>query len=488
MNIDPLTLTITEAGRALRAKEYTAKELTEAVFSRAKEQNPTLNAYAELFDDAIDSAEHADRMLAEGRGTELTGIPIAIKDNMLVQGKISASGSKILMNHRGVYDSTVVGKLKAVGAVVLGRTNMDEFAMGSSSETCAYGPVKNPHDVTRVPGGSSGGSAAAVASGGALGALGSDTGGSIRQPAALCGVVGLKPTYGAVSRYGLMAMASSLDQIGSFAKTVEDAETLFRAIAGEDPMDSTSVPDKLRTTDYGLRTKKLTIGVPESFIAMDGLDPDVRENFLKTIEKLKDDGHKVQPVELPSLPHALAVYYVLMPAEVSANLARYDGVRYGFSKEAEKLIDVYRESRGLGFGKEVRRRILLGTYVLSAGYYDAYYNKAVAVRRVITEELMRAFADVDVIATPTSPSPAFKLGEKAADPLKMYLEDIFTVPGNIAGIPGISVPSGKVSRGDKSLPVGIQFMAAPFREDTLFAIGKEVERACVRASEYKVEP
>lgn len=476
MNIDPTKLTIKEAGTALRNKEYSAKELTEAVLLRAKKENSVINAYAELFDDAIASAEHADQLLREGKATALTGIPLAIKDNMLMKGKISASGSKTLMNHRGVYDSTVVDKLKAAGAVILGRTNMDEFAMGSSSETCAYGPVKNPHDLSRVPGGSSGGSAAAVASGGALGSLGSDTGGSIRQPAALCGVVGLKPTYGAVSRSGLMALASSLDQIGPFAKTVEDAELLFRAIAGHDPLDSTSVPDKLRTKDYGLKTTKLTVGVPESFIAMDGLDPDVRKNFQSVIAKLKDEGHKITPIELPSLPHALAVYYVIMPAEASANLARYDGIRYGFSKDAEKLMDVYRESRGEGFGKEVRRRILLGTYVLSAGYYDAYYNKAVAVRRLITDELLRAFADVDVIATPTSPSPAFTIGEKTADPLKMYLEDIFTVPGNIAGIPGISVPSGKVLRGAKELPVGIQFMAAPFREDMLFAIGKAVER------------
>jgi len=477
MSIDPTTLTIANARGALRDREYSAKELTQAVFFRAKGKNASLNAYAELFEDAIESADVADKMLREGKGGNLTGIPVAIKDNMLMKEKISASGSKILMNHRGVYDSTVVKKLKDAGAVILGRTNMDEFAMGSSSETCAYGPVKNPHDTTRVPGGSSGGSAAAIASGGALGALGSDTGGSIRQPAALCGVVGLKPTYGAVSRYGLMAMASSLDQIGPFAKTVEDAEILFSTIVGHDPLDSTS--SKVISHQSSVISHKFTIGVPESFIAMDGLDADVRENFHSTIEKLKDEGHKIKPIELPSLPHALAVYYVLMPAEVSANLARYDGIRYGFSKDAANLMKVYKESRGEGFGKEVRRRILLGTYVLSAGYYDAYYNKAVAVRRIITEELMRAFGDVDVIATPTSPSPAFKLGEKAADPLTMYLEDIFTVPGNIAGIPGISVPSGKVSRDEKMLPVGIQFMAAPFCEGKLFAVGKDVERVRV---------
>lgn len=476
MSIDLATLTITQAGRALREKEYSAKELTEAVFSRATKENATINAYAELFDDALVAASEADRMIAQGKGGALTGIPLAIKDNMLMEGKIAASGSKILMNHRAVYDGTAVRKLKEAGAVIVGRTNMDEFAMGSSSETCAYGPVKNPHDTARVPGGSSGGSAAAVASGGALGAFGSDTGGSIRQPAALCGVVGLKPTYGAVSRYGLMALASSLDQIGPFAKSVDDAEILFRAVAGYDPLDSTSVPEDRRSPNSKVPSSKFTIGVPESFIAMDGIDPDVRENFRMIMEQLRSAGHTIRNIELPSLPHALPVYYVLMPAEASANLARYDGIRYGFSKDAERLIDVYRGTRGEGFGREVRRRILLGTYVLSAGYYDAYYQKAVAVRRLITDELLGAFRGVDAIATPTAPSPAFMLGEKSADPLTMYLEDIFTVPGNIAGIPGISVPSGTVVRAGKDLPVGIQFMAAPFKENTLFALGKLAEQ------------
>lgn len=478
MAIDTTTLTIKDAYRALRDKKYSAKELTAAALLCAKEKNADTNAFAEFFDDAMESADVADRMLLEGKGSELTGIPLAVKDNMLVKGNISASGSRILMNHRAVYDSTVVKKLKEAGAVIIGRTNMDEFAMGSSSETCAYGVVKNPVDPSRVPGGSSGGSAAAVASGSALGAFGSDTGGSIRQPAALCGVVGLKPTYGAVSRYGLMAMASSLDQIGPFAKTVEDAEILYHAIVGHDPMDSTSDPVESHQSSEKQKDK-LIIGIPESFIAMDGIDSDVRENFRAMIEKLKQEGHKVQSVALPSLPHALSVYYILMPAEVSANLARYDGIRYGYSKDAERLIEVYRGSRGEGFGKEVRRRILLGTYVLSAGYYDAYYNKAVAVRRMITEELLRTFSMVDIIAMPTTPSPAFKLGEKIADPIKMYLEDIFTVPANIAGIPGISVPSGTVVRDGVALPVGIQFIAAPFREDTLFHAGKCVEATFV---------
>ncbi len=476
MNIDPTTLTIRAAGEALRNKEYSAVELTEAVLVHAKKENVTINAYAEFFDDALEQAKHADELLKNGKGTPLTGIPLGIKDNMLMKGKLATSGSKILEGHRGVYDSTVVAKLKEAGAVIIGRTNMDEFAMGSSSETCAYGPVKNPIDPTRVPGGSSGGSAAAVAMGGALGTLGSDTGGSIRQPASLTGIVGLKPTYGAVSRYGLMAMASSLDQIGPFAKTVDDAEILFHAIEGFDQMDSTSVPNEHPLRTKGALKEKLTIGVPESFIAMDGIDEDVRANFRATLEALKKEGHTIKQIELPSLPYALSVYYVLMPAEVSSNLARFDGIRYGLSVEAEKLIDVYMKTRGEGFGKEVRRRILLGTYVLSAGYYDAYYNKAVAVRRTITRELEEAFKGVDVIATPTSPVPAFKLGEKTDDPLQMYLADIFTVPANIASIPGISVPSGTVVRDGANLPVGIQFMAARFNEEALFAAGKSVEK------------
>lgn len=476
MTINPKTLSIRAAHDALRKKEFTAVELTQAVLLQAQAENPMINAYAEFFDDALQGARHADELLRTAKDMPLTGIPLGIKDNMLIKGKLSTSGSKILAGHLGVYDATVITKLKEAGAVFLGRTNMDEFAMGSSSETCAYGPVKNPVDPTRVPGGSSGGSAAAVAMGGALGSLGSDTGGSIRQPAALTGIVGLKPTYGAVSRYGLMAMASSLDQIGPFAKTVEDAEMIFAAIQGFDPMDSTSVP-----ADHSLRTprsgkEKLTIGVPESFIAMDGIDAPVRENFRATLEALRLDGHTIKSVELPSLPFALSVYYVLMPAEVSANLARFDGIRYGLSVDGEKLIDVYTKTRGEGFGKEVRRRILLGTYVLSAGYYDAYYNKAVAVRRIITNELDRAFEDVDVIATPTSPTPAFKLGEKTANPLQMYLADIFTVPANIAGIPGISVPSGMVLRDGVMLPVGIQFMGAKFNEHALFSAGRSVEK------------
>lgn len=475
MEIKLSTLTIGGASEDLAKKRYSASDLAESALHHAKKVNAETNAFAEFFSDVMVQAKMADKMIAEGKAGPLTGIPLAIKDNMLKKGEICASGSNILRNYRAVYSGTVVELLARAGAVILGRTNMDEFAMGSSSETCTYGPVRNPADLSRVPGGSSGGSAVAVASHATLGSFGSDTGGSIRQPAALCGVVGLKPTYGAVSRYGLMSLASSLDQIGPFARTVADAEILFRAITSYDEKDSTSVP-----IDHPLRKhppvpKKLRIGIPEVFVGMDGIDDDVRENFRATMKRLTDAGHTLETIELPLAPKALPVYYIIQPAEASANLARYDGIRYGLSKDAEKLMDVYRGTRGEGFGKEVRRRILLGTYVLSAGYYDAYYNKANAVRKLITDELLARLRDVDVIATPTTTSPAFKLGEFSADPIKMYLEDIFTVPGNISGLPGISVPTGTVTRDGVSLPVGTQFMSAPFSEDKLFAIGKDAE-------------
>jgi aspartyl-tRNA(Asn)/glutamyl-tRNA(Gln) amidotransferase subunit A len=446
-------------------------DLTEAFLSEAKKRNPEVNAYLEFFDDTISQdVIRAEQLIKEGKATALTGVPMAVKDNMLISGKISTSGSKVLSGHRGTYDATVIRKLKEAGAIILGRANMDEFAMGSSNETSAYGPVKHPLDPTRVPGGSSGGSAAAVAMGGALASLGSDTGGSIRQPAALCGLVGMKPTYGAVSRFGLMSLASSLDQIGPFAKTVEDVEAVFSVIRGYDPKDSTSIPDEQFSKEA---PKKFTVGVPRAFVDMEGIDADVRKNFLDTLDVYRSKGHRVVDIELPLAKYSLPTYYVIMPAEASSNLARYDGIRYGHSVDADNLLDVYRLSRGEGFGREARRRILLGTYVLSAGYYDAYYNKAVALRRLIADDFKKVFADVDVVATPTSPTPAFKLGEKTEDPLQMYLADIFTVTANIAGIPGISVPSGTVVRDGKQLPVGLQLMAAHKREDKMFAAAKE---------------
>lgn len=472
--IDLNTLTIEKAKADLETGVYTSRELTEAVIATIKEKNEIINAFAETFDDALSLADEADKKIKAGEKGLLLGIPVSIKDNMLYFGHKACSGSKMLENYVSPYNATVVDNLLRAGAVIVGRTNMDEFAMGSSSETCAFGTVKNPLDIERVPGGSSGGAAASVAMNSVLGSLGSDTGGSIRQPAALCGIVGLKPTYGNVSRYGLMSMSSSLDQIGPFAKTVNDTEIMYKAIASYDKMDMTSVKDELKT-EVAEKTK-YRIGVPESFVNMDGLDEDVKKKFRETIENLKSEGHEIIPVEMPTLPLALAVYYVIMPAEVSSNLARFDGVRFGLHNEGARLIDTYMNSRGEGFGAEVRRRILLGTYVLSAGYYDAYYNKAVLVKRKLIDEFKSVFEKVDLIATPTSPSPAFKFGEKTADPLKMYLEDVFAVSANITGVPGISIPNGRVVRDGKELTIGIQFMANYFHEKHLFGIGREVEK------------
>ncbi|HSE35192.1 MAG TPA: Asp-tRNA(Asn)/Glu-tRNA(Gln) amidotransferase subunit GatA [Candidatus Paceibacterota bacterium] len=473
--IDIATLTIASARAGLDRGDYSALDLAEAYLARIAERNAELNIYLEVFaDDARAAAKAADARIAKGERGALLGIPFALKDNMLVEGKHSSSASLMLKDHVATYDGFVVRALKDAGAVILGRTNMDEFAMGSSTENSAFGVVKNPIDPTRVPGGSSGGSSAAVAAGMALATLGSDTGGSIRQPAALCGVVGFKPTYGAVSRSGLMAMASSLDQIGPFTKTVDDAEAIFRAISAHDPMDSTSRPDALRK--HAKAPEKLTIGVPEAFVRMKGVDEDVLARFDEAVAAMKKAGHTIVPIDLPLAKYSLSVYYIVQPAEVSANLARYDGIRYGHSAEGARLIDVYLRSRGEGFGREVRRRIMLGTYVLSAGYYDAYYNKAIAVGRKITAELADAFKKVDVVMTPTSPVPAWKIGERANDPLAMYLADIFTVPANIAGLPAISVPAGSVARDGIDLPVGVQFMADTFAEDTVFCAARELER------------
>jgi aspartyl-tRNA(Asn)/glutamyl-tRNA(Gln) amidotransferase subunit A len=435
-----------------------------------KEKNTELNAYLEIYNDVLAQAKHAEEMFKNGTATIMTGIPVALKDNILFEGHIASASSKILGNYKAVYDSFVVEKLKAQGAVFLGRTNMDEFAMGSSTETSAYGVTRNPIDPTRVPGGSSGGSAVAVAADMALVSLGTETCGSVRQPASFCGLVGLKPTYGAVSRSGIIAMGSSLDQVGVFGKTMEDTKIVFDAINGHDAKDSTSIPDEKRNQTLPVLKKR--IGVPRSFLG-EGLDKDVLENFEASCQKFKNAGYELVDVSLPLLSYSLAVYYIIMPAEVSSNLARYDGIRYGLSVEADKLYDVYAKSRGQGFGKEARRRILLGTYVLSHGYHDAYYNKAIAVRRAITDELNKAFKDIDAFITPTVPFTPFKLGEKINDPLSMYLCDIFSAPANLADIPAISVPSGKTSGG---LPLGVQITAPYLREDILFTIGKDFEK------------
>ena len=467
--MDISKLTIAEARRALDAKEYSALDLTNAYLDAIREKDGEIHAYLEVWEDSARAeAKAADAIIAKGEAQALTGIPLAIKDNILIEGRIASSASKMLENYTASYDATVIQKLKAQGAVFLGRTNMDEFAMGASTENSAYGPTKNPHDTSRVPGGSSGGPVAAVAAGLALGALGSDTGGSIRQPAGFCGVVGVKPTYCAVSRYGLMAMGSSLDQIGPAAKSVGDAKTIFEAIAGHDAQDSTSI-------NYVPANKPLRkiIGVPRAYLA-EGVDADVLTAFENTLTQLRTQGYEIRDVEMPNLSYSLAVYYIVMPAEASTNLSRFDGIRYGHSVQAEAIQEVYTKSRGEGFGPEVRRRIILGTFVLSSGYVDAYYRRARSVRELIRSDFKRVFEEVDAVALPTSPTPAFKIGEKS-DPLSMYAADIFTVSVNLAGVPAISVPGGAVERDGKMLPVGFQIIGTWSGEDTLFKIAANVE-------------
>ncbi len=463
-------LTIAEARRALDAKEYSALELTNAYLDAIRQKDAEIHAYLEVWEESARAeAKKADERIARGESLPLTGIPLAVKDNILIEGRKVTAASKMLENYVASYDATVIQKLKAQDAIFLGRTNMDEFALGSSTENSAYGPTKNPIDTSRVPGGTSGGSAAAVAATMALAALGSDTGGSIRQPAAFCGVVGMKPTYGAVSRYGLIAAASSLDQIGAIAKNVADVHTVLDAIRGHDANDSTSLPDA--PASGGAQQEK-RIGVPRSFLK--NLDPEILAQFEATLQRLAGIGYEIQDIEIPALEYALAVYYIINPAEVSTNLSRFDGIRYGHSVDAEAIQEVYTKSRGTGFGPEVRRRILVGTFVLSSGYVDAYYRKARAVRELIRTDLTKAFENVDAIAMPTAPSVAFKFGEKA-DPVSLYLGDIFTVPVNLVGVPAISIPSGTVEREGKHLPIGFQLVAPHGGEETLFAIGSDVE-------------
>ncbi len=467
MTVSLDTLTIHSASEELSRGSLGARELTEAYLARINTEDPEIHAYLEVFSDALAQAEAIDARRKKGEQLgALAGIPFAVKDNILIKGKKVSSASKILEGYTASYDATVIQKLREAGAIFLGRTNMDEFAMGGSTENSAFGPTRNPRDTSKVPGGSSGGSAAAVSAGMALAALGSDTGGSIRQPAAFCGVVGLKPSYGRVSRSGLMAMASSLDQIGPFTKTVADAELVFNAITGLDPMDSTTV----NPSRVPVKMKGKKIGVPRHFLEK-GVDPEILARFEETLTELRAKGYEICDISLPAITHSLAVYYILMPAEVSTNLARFDGVRFGLHLDGKDLFDDYMKTRGTGFGREAKRRIILGTYVLSAGYYDAYYRKACAMRSVIRRDFETAFASVDAIAIPTTPSPAFAQGEKAADPLQMYLEDIFTVPANIAELPAISIPSGATKNG---LPVGFQLIAPYFDESTLFSIGKDI--------------
>ena len=472
----PKTLAALRADLAERRVK--AADLAADYYRRIERKNPFLNVYLRLTKDrAVAKAERIDAMAAKGDPMPLlAGVPVGIKDVLVTKGSPSTAGSKILSGYHPPYDSTAVARLEAAGAVILGKLNCDEFAMGSSTENSAYGPVRNPVDPERVPGGSSGGSAAAVAANMAVATLGTDTGGSVRQPASFCGVVGVLPTYGRVSRYGLIAFASSLDRIGPFAANVRDAATLLGVIAGHDAKDATSSPAPVE--DYAAESDKpvagLRIGVPAEYFA-EGLDGEVRAAVERGIRALESAGCSIKPVSLPHTKYAVPTYYLVATAEASANLARFDGVRYGYrSPRSENLAAMYSHSRDEGFGAEVKRRILLGTYALSAGYYDAYYLKAQQVRRLLAEEFLRAFAEVDAIVTPTSPVPAFKLGERTGDPLAMYLADIYTVTASLAGICGVSVPCGKTSAG---LPVGMQVLARHFGEGTAFRVARAVEAA-----------
>jgi len=469
------SLTCAQIKKLYQEKKATPYEVVDAVLKRIASMEERINAFVKVNHESIKTQLKEIESKKNGR---LYGIPVLIKDNICVKDEETTCGSRILKGFKPPYDAAVIEKLKAEGAILLGKANMDEFAFGSSCETSNYGPTKNPWDPTRIPGGSSGGSAAAVAADETILALGSDTGGSIRQPAALCGVVGLKPTYGRVSRYGLIAFASSLDQIGPIAKDVTDAAILMDVIGGHDPRDSTSA--NMASPDYTAALKNdirgLRIGVPAEYF-MGGLDEDVSTHVKEAIELLKTLGASCKEVSLPYTDYAVSVYYILATAEASSNLARFDGMQYGLrapvplplwkaGKPPElNLIDTYLQTRAEGFGNEAKRRIILGTYVLSSGYYDAYYLKALKVRRKVKEDFDNAFKECDCILTPTSPTPAFKIGEKMEDPLSMYMSDIFTIPVNLAGIPAISVPCGLSSKG---LPIGLQFLARPFDEETLF--------------------
>lgn len=470
--------TVAELRSSIASGRVKAADLAADYYKRIEQKNPHLNVYLSLTRDrALGQAARVDAAAAKGDPLgPLVGIPIGIKDVLVMQGAPATAGSRILKGYVPPYDATAVTRLEAAGAVLLGKINCDEFAMGSSNENSAYGPVRNPVDTDRVPGGSSGGSAAAVAANMAAATLGTDTGGSIRQPASFCGVVGVLPTYGRVSRYGLIAFASSLDRIGPFAANVRDAATLLGVIAGHDPKDATSSPAPV--PDYAAECDKpvegLRIGVPAEYFG-EGLDPEVRTAVEAGIATLRAAGCAIQPISLPTTKYAIPTYYLVATAEASANLARFDGVRYGYrSPSSATLADMYRHSRDEGFGAEVKRRILLGTYALSAGYYDAYYLKAQQVRRLLAEEFLRAFAGVDAIVTPTSPIPPFKLGEKSSDPLSMYLADIYTVTASLAGICGVSVPCGTTQAG---LPVGMQVLAAHLQEGTAFRVARAVEAA-----------
>ena len=471
-------LTIHELQEKIRTGETTSVEIVQSVFNRIDAVEGVVHAYIALMrDSALEEAKRADLDIREGKIRALTGIPVALKDIFCTRGLRTTCASRILSNYVPPYDATVVEKLRESGAVFVGKTNMDEFAMGSSTETSFFGITRNPWDLERIPGGSSGGSAAAVAADECIASLGSDTGGSIRQPAALCGVVGMKPTYGRVSRFGLIAFASSLDQIGPFTRDVEDCAIMMNVIAGYDPKESTSVP--IEVPDYREYLSRgiegWTVGIPKEYF-IEGIDPEVLAAVQNTIKVIEESGGRCIEISLPHTEYCLAVYYIVAPAEASSNLARYDGVKYGFRSGAgnvQDLLTMYKKTRSEGFGAEVKRRIMLGTYVLSSGYYDAYYKKASKVRTLIKCDFDEAFKLCDVIVTPASPTPAFKIGEKTDDPLQMYLSDIFTISANLAGIPGISVPCGFTRSG---LPIGVQFLSGPFEEGKLLQVAAACEK------------
>jgi aspartyl-tRNA(Asn)/glutamyl-tRNA(Gln) amidotransferase subunit A len=471
-------LTIKEAHRLLKSKEISSVELTRAVLDRITAMEGKVDAFITIAEKtALEQARQADQKIAKGDCAALTGIPIAVKDVICTRGIQTTCASKILANFIPPYSATVIRKLSQAGAVILGKTNMDEFAMGSSTENSGFKLTRNPWDLSCVPGGSSGGSAAAVAADMCLGALGSDTGGSIRLPASYCSTVGLKPTYGRVSRYGLVAFASSLDQIGPLAKNVADCAVMLNTIAGYDSADSTSVPQDV--PDYSVALQKglngIRLGIPREYAATEGISPEVLNAVNNAVQIIEDMGAEKIEVSLPHTEYAVAVYYVIAPSEASSNLARYDGVKYGVrDQDQNELIQMYRRTRSRGFGLEVQRRIIIGTYCLSAGYYDAYYGKASQVRSLIIEDFKKAFEQCDVILCPVAPTPAFKIGEKVDDPLTMYLTDIFTLSANLAGIPGMSVPCGFSTQG---LPIGLQLMGKHFNEEMLFKVAYNFEQA-----------
>ena len=473
-------LGVRESAEGLAAKKFSSVELTQAVIDRVREKDGEIGAYL-TFDEegALAAAKAADEARAAGGESPLLGVPVAIKDLINVKGQPCTCASKMLKGYVSPYDATVIRNLKSAGVVCAGRVNMDEFAMGSSTENSGLGVTRNPYDVTRVPGGSSGGSAAAVGGDLAIAALGTDTGGSIRQPASFCNIVGLKPSYGRVSRFGVTAFASSLDQVGPMTKSVDDAAMLLQVLAGHDEMDGTTpndpVPDYMKAME-GASMKGVRIGLPKEYYDVSGLDPEVKRITDEAIKACEAAGAELVEVSLPHTEYAMAVYYIIAPAEASANLARFDGVRYGHrSERSDDVFNLYARSRAEGFGPEVKRRIIMGTYVLSSGYYDAYYGRASKVRTLIRRDFEDVFRKVDTLLTPVAPTPAFKLGE-VQDPLTMYLNDLFTIPGSLAGNCSMSVPAGFAAAGDTRLPVGVQFICDAYREDTLLRVGKAFEQ------------